>query len=101
MYNGQPDLLAWFTSRPALPATAPSGDASATPSSVAGIWSCVWDPTLDDDWHNDVECFDGRTRFRPNLLADVDQVDESQMRAAGEEYEDYLNAGGVPEIPAS
>ncbi|MGB3731123.1 hypothetical protein [Microbacterium sp.] len=97
MYNGQPDVLAWFTSRPAAPATA--GQASATPSNVARTWSCVWDPTRDDDWHNDVECFDGTTRFRPNLLTDIAKVDESQMRAAGQEYEAYLNAGGIPQIP--
>jgi len=101
MYNGQPDLVAWFTSRPAEPATTPTSQASATTSGVAGAWSCVWDPTRDNDWHNDVECFDGTTRFRPNLLSDIAQVDESQMRAAGDEYEAYLNAGGTPDIPAS
>lgn len=101
MYNGQPDVLAWLTSRPvttdqAQPLVAPDEPASAD---APGTWSCIWDPTRDDDWHNDVECFDGSIRFRPNLLTDIPKVNEQQMRDAGQEYENYLNAGGTPDIP--
>ncbi|MDQ0614910.1 hypothetical protein QF046_002551 [Microbacterium sp. W4I4] len=98
-YNGQPDLFRMAASHLASPATKLMSDTDPTTDPSPGIWSCVWNPTRDDDWHNDVECFDGTTLFRPYLLPDIPRVDEAQMRTAGEEYEAYLNAGGEPDLP--
>ena len=60
------------------------------------VWSCFYDPTMNNDWHDDVRCTDGANSHRPILLADWGFVTEEDMRAAGQEYESYLNAGGTP-----
>lgn len=103
-YSGRPDLFALFASHLTSPAKALTEQASATPTAAPAAaasrtWSCAWNPTINDDWHDDVECFDGSARFRPDLLTDISRVDEAQMRAAAQEYEDYLNAGGEPDLP--
>ncbi|WP_193597250.1 hypothetical protein [Microbacterium sp. YJN-G] len=102
-YNGQPDLIAMFASHITSPAKAltkqtPSVSTSAPPTDASRTWTCVWDPTVNDNWHDDVECFDGSIRFRPELLTEIERVSETQIRTAAQEYEDYLNAGGEPDI---
>jgi hypothetical protein len=59
-------------------------------------WSCFYDPSMNDNWHDDVVCTDGPTSHRPILLADWDFVTEDDMRAAAQDQENYLNAGGAP-----
>lgn len=59
-------------------------------------WSCHYAPTMNENWHDDVRCADGPNSHRPNLLADWGFVTEDDMRAAGQEYESYLNSGGTP-----
>lgn len=56
-------------------------------------WSCFYDPTMNNDWHDDVLCTDGPTSHRPVLLADWNFVTENDMRAAAQDHENYLNAG--------
>jgi hypothetical protein len=58
-------------------------------------WSCWYDPTMNENWHDDVICTDGPTSHRPTLLPG-EFVTESDMRAAAAEYEAYLNSGGAP-----
>lgn len=103
MLNGQPDMFKLVSSHLITPAkelfTGTDEPTDVAPSDSANSWTCVWSPTRDNDWHNDVECFDGTQVFRPILLADIPHVSEAQMRAASEEYEDYLNAGGAPDVP--
>lgn len=63
---------------------------------VAGQeWSCWYDPTMNENWHDDVICTDGPTSHRPTLLPG-EFVTEEDIRFAASEYEAYLNAGGVP-----
>lgn len=59
-------------------------------------WSCFYDPTMNNNWHDDVVCTDGPTSHRPLLLTDYSFVTEQDMRAAAQEHENYLNAGGTP-----
>lgn len=59
-------------------------------------WSCFYDPTMNNNWHDDVRCTNGAKSYRPILLADRGFVTEEDMRAAGQDYESYLNSGGTP-----
>ena len=54
-------------------------------------WDCFWEPTINDDWHDDVLCVQGLESKRPILLKDRDFVTEDDMRAAAAEYEAKLN----------
>ncbi|MCS0498072.1 hypothetical protein [Protaetiibacter mangrovi] len=65
----------------------------ATVAPVDSSWDCFWDPTINDDWHDDVVCWKGFESTRPILLQDQGFVTEGEMRAAGEAYEAQLNAG--------
>lgn len=61
--------------------------------SVVGepAWTCGWDPTINDDWHDDVLCVRGLESQRPILLEGQEFVTEADMRAAAAEYEAKLN----------
>ncbi|MFF2244276.1 hypothetical protein ACFVTM_08875 [Arthrobacter sp. NPDC058130] len=59
-------------------------------------WSCFYDPTMNENWHDDVRCTNGPKSYRPILLADQGFVTEEDMRAAGQDHENYLNSGGMP-----
>lgn len=54
-------------------------------------WQCYWDPTINDDWHDDVLCARGLESDRPILLADQEFVTEAEMMAAAAEYQATLN----------
>ena len=58
-------------------------------------WSCWYDATMNEDWHDDVLCTNGPTNHRPTLLSGQ-FVSEADMTAAADEYEAYLNSGGIP-----
>jgi len=54
-------------------------------------WSCYYLPTMNDNWHDDVECARGLKRIRPELLKGKSFVTESDMTAAAARYEKRLN----------
>lgn len=56
-----------------------------------GAWDCYYDPTMNNDWHDDVICRDGVDSLRPILLPESGFVTEDEMIAAGEAYEVELN----------
>lgn len=58
-------------------------------------WTCSYDPTMDENWHNDILCGNGVTYHRPFLTEDDSFVTEDEARAAAATYEDYLNDGGT------
>jgi hypothetical protein len=61
-------------------------------SGVTGAtWQCHWDPTINDDWHDDVLCVRGVESDRPILLAEQEFVTEAEMMAAAAEYQATLN----------
>lgn len=55
-------------------------------------WSCFWDPTMNEDWHDDVLCTNGAQRDRPLLLTDWGYVTYDDMMVAAADYEDWLNS---------
>jgi hypothetical protein len=58
---------------------------------VASAWSCVYDPTYDEDWHNDVVCNNGVSSERPYLLPDDDFITEDEIMVAAVQHEAELN----------
>lgn len=56
-------------------------------------WQCFWDPTMNDDWHDDYLCSSGVNSVRPYLLPDDDFVEGWEIDTAAAEYEAYLNEG--------
>lgn len=54
-------------------------------------WQCYWEPTMNQDWHDDVLCVRGLESHRPILLADRALVTEDEMMAAAAEYQATLN----------
>ncbi|MDQ0894842.1 hypothetical protein [Agromyces ramosus] len=60
---------------------------------MSGAWDCFYEPSMNNDWHDDVICRNGVESFRPILLAESGFVTEDEMRAAGDAYEAEVNAG--------
>ncbi|KGJ76926.1 hypothetical protein GY21_08775 [Cryobacterium roopkundense] len=54
-------------------------------------WDCYFDPTMNDDWHDDVICRDGVESVRPILLPESGFVTEAEMIVAGEAFQVELN----------
>ncbi|MFE7844571.1 hypothetical protein ACFUTX_05165 [Microbacterium sp. NPDC057407] len=73
---------------PAEPVEAPIPDSPPMPER----WSCYWDPTMNEDWHDDVLCTRGYEYDRPILLADWGFVTQDDMMAAAADYEAWLNS---------
>jgi hypothetical protein len=56
-------------------------------------WSCYLDPTMNDDWHDDVACQKGSAFQRPYLREWDNFIEEWEILESAQEYEDYLNSG--------
>ena len=54
-------------------------------------WSCSYEPTLNDDWHDDVLCTNGTASDRPYLRAEDSFVTEDEIMESAAEYESELN----------
>lgn len=61
------------------------------PAPVAESWSCFWDPTMNENWHDDVLCTRGYEAIRPELLAEQSFVTQDDMMRAAADYEMTLN----------
>jgi len=59
--------------------------------SMDSSWDCYYDPSMNNNWHDDVICRNGFDAFRPTLMAQFDFVTENDMIAAGEAFEVDLN----------
>lgn len=57
-------------------------------------WQCTYDPTMNEDWYDDVLCRYGTQTERPRLREWDDFVEEWEMRESAAEYQDLLNSGG-------
>ncbi len=68
---------------PAVPAADP-------PAAVR--WACNWDPTMNDDWHDDYLCTNGTDVDRPYLIPDDSFVERSEIDQAAAAYEAQLNS---------
>jgi len=58
---------------------------------AAALWTCSWDPTINDDWHDDYLCSDGVTVDRPYLLPDDPYVEKWELDAAAADHAAALN----------
>ena len=67
-------------------------DSEAADAIVEPAWTCVYAPTYNDDWHDDVICSNGGNSVRPILREWDDFVTEDEMMASAREYEAELNA---------
>lgn len=54
-------------------------------------WQCFWDPTMNDDWHDDYLCSNGSSYDRPYLLPNDSFIEQWEIDAAASEYEAALN----------
>lgn len=77
---------------PVEPPILPADDSDFSDTLVDSAWSCYYDPTYNDDWHDDVLCADGLDVQRPYLLEGDDFVTEDEIMAAASAYETELNA---------
>lgn len=59
-----------------------------------GSWSCVYDESWNDDWHDDVVCSNGTESHRPYLRGDDPFVEYWEIMESAAEYESQLNAVG-------
>lgn len=101
-YSGT-DGSEWFEdneppdAEPALEAPpAPAPVPAPTPEPEPSYWTCFYDPTFNDDWHDDVVCSNGTEQHRPYLRAWDSFVTEDEIMASALEYEDQLNADLAP-----
>lgn len=63
---------------------------TSTSAESAGEWACFWDPTMNDNWHDDMLCTDGLTYDRP-LLLEGQFVSRDDMESAGQRHAAELN----------
>tara|TARA_R110002124_G_C8641468_1_gene488320 strand:- start:82 stop:417 length:336 start_codon:yes stop_codon:yes gene_type:complete len=68
-----------------------SADQLPAESEASSGWRCIWDPTYDDDWHDDYVCSNGTTIDRPYLIPEDSFVESWEIEAAAAAYEDSLN----------
>lgn len=54
-------------------------------------WSCWYEPTMNDDWYDDVVCSNGVERHRPYLREWDSFVTVDEIMESAREYEQYLN----------
>ena len=57
-------------------------------------WTCTYDVTYNDDWHDDVVCSNGSEAHRPSLREWDDFVTEAELMESAREYAAELNLGG-------
>lgn len=56
-------------------------------------WVCSYEPTINDDWHDDVLCHKGKDSDRPYLREWDGFVTYDELMESAREYEATLNAG--------
>ena len=75
---------------PAQPADPFPGESSS--GSSEGQWVCIYSPTYDRDWHNDVLCTNGTESHRPYLREWDSFITQDEIMESAQEYERYLNS---------
>jgi hypothetical protein len=59
---------------------------------AAAAWVCNWDPTINDNWHDDYLCTNGTSSDRPDLIPDDPFVERAEIDDAAAAYEAQLNS---------
>lgn len=100
--SGGPDLVNAIRMANDPPPPAPRETVEAIPDEFpqpsefaqlgTGMWICEWDPTVNNNWHDDVLCTDGVDDERPYLLPEDNFVDKGEIMRAAAEHEDQLNS---------
>lgn len=68
-----------------------SGDGQAESLTHQESWTCVYSPTYNDDWHDDVTCSNGSESERPYLRDWDGFVTQAEIMESAREYEAQLN----------
>ncbi len=55
------------------------------------LWECRYEPTYNNDWHDDVVCSNGSERHRPYLRDWDDFITQDEIMQSAREYEEQLN----------
>ncbi|WP_419817622.1 hypothetical protein [Glaciibacter flavus] len=71
----------------------PSGVAIPQPDAPL-YWTCSYDPTINDDWHDDVLCSNGVETNRPYLREGDDFITQDEIMESAADFEAQLNARG-------
>lgn len=61
-------------------------------SRAAGVWTCTYAPTMNEDWHDDAVCSNGSERHRPYLREWDNFVTQTELMESAREYAAELNA---------
>jgi len=56
-------------------------------------WTCYYEPTMNEDWHDDAVCGNGSETVRPYLREWDDFVTEAELMESAYEYAAQLNGG--------
>jgi hypothetical protein len=62
------------------------------PSPAAERWVCRWDPTINQDWHDDYLCTKGDQTDRPHLIPGDGFVRRDEIDQAASDYQAKLNS---------
>ncbi|MCF6376056.1 hypothetical protein L2K70_00385 [Nocardioides KLBMP 9356] len=60
----------------------PGSTAGRFAGSSAGLWTCRWAPTMDQDWHNDALCSNGVKQVRPYLRPHDSYITRDELMAS-------------------
>ena len=74
------------------PTDAETPKARKEPRAKAAKWVCVYDPTMNRNWHDDVLCSKGDDSVRPTLRPKDRFVTKAEIMRAARAYEKKLNA---------
>ncbi len=69
-----------------------SSDVDGPDSPAVSRWVCSWDPTINDDWHDDYSCTNGTSFDRPRLIPGDSFVSREEIDRAAAAYEAQLNS---------
>ena len=61
-------------------------------SPAVSRWVCSWDPTMNNDWHDDYSCTNGTSFDRPHLIPGDGFVTREEVDQAAAAYEAKLNS---------
>ena len=71
----------------------PSGVAIPQPDAPLH-WTCSYDPTINDDWHDDILCSNTVETNRPYLREGDDFITQDEIMESAADFEAQLNARG-------
>lgn len=69
-----------------------SADIEGSDSPAVSRWVCSWDPTMNNDWHDDYSCTNGTSFDRPHLIPGDGFVTREEVDQAAAAYEAQLNS---------